>query len=287
MHIFQKVEDLQSHLSKVRKKGLQVGFVPTMGALHQGHLSLIKRAQEGSQYTVCSIFVNPTQFNNASDLEKYPRTTGADIQLLNEVSTDVLFLPTVKEVYPPGLDTSLSLNFADLDQVMEGAFRPGHFEGMAQVVNRLLEIVQPQQLYMGQKDFQQFSIVQSMLDQLNSDIELVMCPIIREEDGLAMSSRNRRLTPEHREKAVLLSQTLRKAEQMFQSEPARAVEKWAMAQFNQPGFKAEYFSIVDGRTLQPVDKTTDSDFIVACTAVWLGEIRLIDNIIIKSPFSQA
>lgn len=283
MHIFKRVQDLHKHLTKVREKGLQVGFVPTMGALHEGHLSLIQQSKAHSGYTVCSIFVNPTQFNDATDLEKYPRTAGADIHLLNGVDTDVLFMPPVEEVYPPDLNSTLSLDFAPLDTVLEGEFRPGHFQGMAQVVKRLLDIVQPQQLYMGQKDFQQLSIVQHMLDQLGLDIELVMCQIIREADGLAMSSRNRRLLAEHREKAVLLNQTLQEGKARMRRQSPEEIEAWAMQQFEIPDFRPEYFRIVDGKTLQPIRNFTDTDFVVACTAVWVGKIRLIDNIILKSP----
>ncbi len=284
MHIFKKVQDLQQYLTKEQKKGLKVGFVPTMGALHHGHLSLIEKAKQKSTLTVCSIFVNPTQFNDVGDLDKYPRTTEADITLLNGVNTGVLFMPTAEEVYPEGLDTTLSLDFAPLDEILEGEFRPGHFKGMAQVVNRLLNIVQPDQLYMGQKDFQQFSIVQLMLKKLDSPVELVMCPIIREEDGLAMSSRNRRLLPNHRQEAILLHQTLSRVKAKTAEESPENLEKWAMKQFEIPDFKPEYFRIVDGRTLAAIKNFGDSDFIVVCTAVWVGEIRLIDNMILKSPF---
>ncbi len=284
MHIFKKVQDLQKHLTKEQEKGLKVGFVPTMGALHHGHLSLIEKAKQKSALTVCSIFVNPTQFNDVSDLDKYPRTTEADITLLNGVSTDVLFMPTVDEVYPEGLDTTLSLDFSPLDEILEGEFRPGHFKGMAQVVNRLLNIVQPDQLYMGQKDFQQFSIVQLMLKKLASPIELIMCPIIREADGLAMSSRNRRLLPAHRPRAILLRQTLKSVSTKMEEQSPESLEKWAMTQFEVPDFKPEYFRIIDGRSLAAIKDFNDSDFIVACTAVWVGKIRLIDNMILKSPF---
>ena len=228
MILFKKVEHLQLFIASQKQKKQKVGFVPTMGALHNGHLSLIRQAKDENNLVVCSIFVNPTQFNDASDLEKYPRTASKDIQLLTSVSCDVLFMPPVEEVYPKGLNTTLELDFGELATVMEGKFRPGHFDGMAQVVNRLLNIVLPHNLYMGQKDFQQLTIVRSMLKQIGSDINLVMCPIVREEDGLAMSSRNVRLTSKHRELALILSQTLKKAKELIHKKTPAEVQKWAM-----------------------------------------------------------
>lgn len=281
MLLFKKVADLQQYLQKVSSERKTVGFVPTMGALHQGHLSLVNRAKSESSCTVVSIFVNPTQFNDKEDLKKYPRTLGNDIEMLSSIQTNVLFVPSVEEVYPKGLDTSLDVDFGQLATVMEGAFRPGHFDGMAQVVHRLLDIVQPDKLFMGQKDFQQLTIVRSMLKQLNHKTSLVVCPIIREKDGLAMSSRNRRLTPVYREKAVLLSQILSKVKSNIHSRTPEDMVKMAMKRLTEAGFKPEYFDIVDGVTLQPVQTFTDSDFIVALTAAWAGEIRLIDNMILK------
>lgn len=281
MFLFKKVADLQRYLQKVSKEKKTIGFVPTMGALHNGHLSLVNRANAETDCTVVSIFVNPTQFNDKKDLEKYPRTLGADIELLSSVQTTVLFIPSVDEVYPKGLDTSLDLEFGALANVLEGAFRPGHFDGMAQVVHRLLDIVRPDRLFMGQKDFQQLTIVRSMLKQLNHKTELVVCPIIREKDGLAMSSRNRRLTPFYREKAVLLSQILSKVKSNIHNRTPESMSTMAMKTLTEAGFKPEYFEIVDGITLQPVKDFSDADFIVALTAAWAGEIRLIDNMILK------
>lgn len=283
MFLFKTVKDLHNFVTLYREKGNTIGFVPTMGALHEGHLSLIRQAKKTCDYTVCSIFVNPTQFNDAADLDKYPRTITADTDLLTSVKTDVLFLPAVEEVYPPDLDTKLTLDFGQLDQVMEGAFRPGHFEGMAQVVKRLLDIVQPDQLFMGQKDFQQLTIVRSMLQQLAMPIELVMCPIIREKDGLAMSSRNRRLPAADRQSATLISQTLSEVANQINEKTPTVLIKEAMETLHIPAFKPEYFAIVDGYTLQAVEDFRESDFVVACTAVWVGEVRLIDNKILKQP----
>lgn len=283
MFLFKTVNDLQTHLDTIRQSGKTIGFAPTMGALHQGHLSLVEKAKAECDCSVVSIFVNPTQFNESSDLEKYPRTLAADIELLSTVGNEVVFAPSVEAVYPPGLKTELELDFGQLDQVLEGAFRPGHFEGMAQVVNRLLDIVEPDKLFMGQKDFQQFTIVRSMLRQLNRKTELVVCPIVREADGLAMSSRNRRLTPTNREKAVLLSQVLKKAKEALLEKTPATVRAEAMSKFESAGFKPEYFDIVDGNTLLPITDFEETDYVVALTAVWVGDIRLIDNLIVKQP----
>lgn len=281
MFLFKKVEDLQQYLNTKRAEGNVIGFVPTMGALHEGHLSLIRQSKDQCDLTVCSIFVNPTQFNDTSDLEKYPRTIGVDIDLLTSVQTDVLFWPAVEEVYPAGLDTSLNLEFGDLATVMEGRFRPGHFDGMAQVVWRLLCIVEPNHLLMGQKDFQQLTIVRNMLQQMQSNIELIMCPIVREEDGLAMSSRNRRLSTEERNASTIIYRTLLEAKEMLATETPQKISQWAMENIASLGFRPEYFEIVDGYTLQRIDTFEAADLVVACTAAWVGEVRLIDNMILK------
>jgi len=281
MFLFKKVADLQKYLDNKRDTGNVIGIVPTMGALHEGHLSLIRASKEQSDITVCSIFVNPTQFNEVSDLDKYPRTTGADIDLLTSVDTDVLFLPSVEEVYPPGLDTKLTLDFGGLANVMEGEFRPGHFDGMAQVVWRLLSIAGADKIFMGQKDFQQLTIVRNMLKQMQSKIELIMCPIVREEDGLAMSSRNVRLTREYRAIAPIIQKTLQEAKAMISEKEPAEIKDWAMDVMKNHDLKPEYFEIVDGITLQAIERFKDSNFVVACTAAWAGEVRLIDNLVFK------
>lgn len=281
MLIFKKVADLQGWLNNERTSGRSIGFAPTMGALHDGHLDLVRMAKRECDRAVVSIFVNPTQFNDSKDLEKYPRTPENDVALLLTVDCDALFMPPVDEVYPPGRDFTIQLDFRQLDKVMEGVFRPGHFEGMATVVNRLLDIVLPHRLYMGQKDFQQLSIVRDMLRQLNSNIELVMCPTRREADGLAMSSRNMRLTPDMRAAAPAIHQTLQWAKEAFQTLPAASVQAQAMEKLTAAGLKPEYFDIVDGISLLPVPKWADSDFIVACVAAFAGDVRLIDNLVFK------
>lgn len=281
MFIFKKVADLQGWLNDERARGRSIGFAPTMGALHDGHLDLVRMAKRECDRAVVSIFVNPTQFNDPKDLEKYPRTPEKDTELLLPAGCDALFIPPVEEVYPPGKNFRIHLDFRQLDEVMEGVFRPGHFEGMASVVNRLLDIVQPHRLYMGQKDFQQLSIVRDMLRQLNSPVELVMCPTRREADGLAMSSRNVRLTPDMRAAAPAIHQTLQWAKTAFETQEAAAVQTQALEKLTRAGLQPEYFDIVDGISLLPVLTRADSNFIVACVAAFAGDVRLIDNLVLR------
>jgi pantoate--beta-alanine ligase len=282
MLLFKKVYDLQKYLTALKAKGNQVGFVPTMGALHRGHISLINRSKADNEVTVASIFVNPTQFNDPKDLAKYPRTPERDMEMLIESGCDILFMPSPDEVYPHGTAPFQKFNFGKLDRVLEGTFRPGHFDGMAQVVNRLLEIVKPNKLYMGQKDFQQVSIVASMLQQTKLKTELVMCAIMREEDGLAMSSRNVRLAPEDRAAAPLIHKTLKEASEMVGEFSPSEIQRMTVQKLRaEPSFRLEYFEIVDGRTLLPIQLFEDTDFAVALTALWVGEVRLIDNMILK------
>ncbi len=281
MKIFRKVQDLQACLDRERLAGRCIGFAPTMGALHDGHLELIRMAKRDETFTVASIFVNPTQFNDPKDLEKYPRMPEKDAELLLSVHCDALFMPPVEEVYPPGQDMTIHLNFGALATVMEGEFRPGHFQGMATVVNRLLDIVKPDKLYMGQKDYQQLSIVRNMIEQLNLPIELVMCPTVREPDGLAMSSRNLRLTPEMRAAAPIIYSALQALKTGFEKEPAAAVIKKATDSIAGAGLRPEYIDVVDGITLQRVENWNDADSVVACVAAFAGDIRLIDNLVVK------
>lgn len=282
MYLFKRVDQLREFLGGARTNNRTVGFVPTMGALHNGHLALIKRSLAENQVTVASIFVNPTQFNEASDLEKYPRTPGKDLEKLAKVGCTVAFLPEVSDMYPPGLDTKLSLNFSPLDQTMEGQERPGHFSGVAQVVKRLLDIVSPEYLYMGQKDYQQQLIVRSMIEQLKLNTSVVTVPTMRETDGLALSSRNVRLQPDLRVRATILHQTLTEAKaKLAAGIPVSDIEQWALEQLQQPGFRPEYFTIANGNTLQTLAAGTPlPERVVACTAVWAGDVRLIDNMLL-------
>lgn len=276
-----KVHTLQSALKKERNAGKSIGFVPTMGALHKGHISLINAANNKTDITVCSIFVNPTQFNDPNDLKKYPRTLSVDAALLKDAECDYLFYPGVNDIYPSAIDTSVDIDLQGLDTRMEGAFRPGHFEGVVQVVNRLLKIVSPDYLFMGQKDFQQFTIIQHMINELNWHTKLEVCPILREPNGLAMSSRNERLDPELRRKASIIFQTLSDLDKKKNTFSVPEMITYAMNKMDIPGFNPEYLDIIDGNTLEPIADMKNHDYVVVCTAVWAGNIRLIDNIIIK------
>lgn len=281
MLLFKTVEDLQNHIAQQKQNGKTVGFIPTMGALHQGHISLMKQSISQNDNTVCSIFVNPTQFNQAEDLEKYPRTLEKDIEMLTEAGVDILFLPEVNEVYPDDWKTPV-FDFQGLDELMEGEHRPGHFAGVAQVVHRLLVIVQPTAIYMGQKDYQQWRIVQSMLIQLGSDVQLKRCDIERHPDGLAMSSRNLRLPAEARLIAPNVNKVLELARQEIQTHSIQEVLTNAKNRLNAiEEFTLDYFEIVDGQTLQREENKANTESLVACTAVFLANIRLIDNVILK------
>ncbi len=272
---------LQDLIERHKKEGRSIGFTPTMGALHKGHFSLIKRSIQDCDISICSIFVNPTQFNETTDLEKYPRTLEQDCLGLEEVGCDIVFVPSVEEIYPKEYNTSVNIDLRGLDKVMEGAHRPGHFAGVMQVVKLLVDITDCDRLYMGQKDFQQFTIIRHMLKQLKYDIELVVCPIQRAADGLAMSSRNKRLLPEIRSDANNIYNVLTEVKKRMQNESIPEIKQWARQALLIPGFRPEYFDIVDGYTLRDVEESTESDLIVACTAVWAAEVRLIDNMILK------
>lgn len=287
MLVFKKVADLRAWLFAQTKP---LGFAPTMGALHEGHLELVRMSKNDGCITIASIFVNPTQFNDPRDLEKYPRTLEKDTELLLSAHCDALFAPDVEEIYPPGTNLTVELDFGALDKVMEGKFRPGHFKGMATVVNRLLDIVRPNRLYMGQKDYQQLSIVRDMIRQLALPVELVMCPTVREADGLAMSSRNVRLSPEMRAAAPVIYQTLQWARQaLHEDKEVSAIQTEAIRRLSDAGLKPEYFELADGISLQPVEakgaiqiaaNSGAGTSIVACTAAFVGEVRLIDNMVL-------
>ena len=280
MKTFTTVKELQNELKK--HKGKSIGFVPTMGALHSGHIALMKNSLKENDLTVCSIFVNPTQFNVKSDLVKYPRTLKADSEKLQKAGVDFLFAPSVKEMYPKGTKETVKVNLKGLDKQMEGQFRPGHFEGVVQVVHRLLKIVKPTRLYMGQKDFQQFTIIAQMIKSLRMKVELVVVKIQRAKDGLALSSRNVRLTEAKRKWAPIIYKALKEAKRSMKSKSVAEVEENAMKNLGKPrGYEPEYFTIVDGYTLKPIENWDDSDYVVAATAVWAGKVRLIDNMILK------
>jgi pantoate--beta-alanine ligase len=277
MKVIHTIKDLQAELSVLKAQGKKVGLVPTMGALHAGHASLVKRSVNENEVTVVSVFVNPTQFNDKNDLVKYPRTLDADCKLLKACGATYAFAPSVEEMYPEP-DTR-QFSYAPLDTVMEGAFRPGHFNGVCQIVSKLFEAVKPHRAYFGEKDFQQLAIIREMVRQMQFDLEIVGCPIVREEDGLALSSRNARLSAEERENALKISQTLFKSRTFAAthtvSETLKFVEDAITAV---PGLRLEYFEIVDGNTLQKVDNWNQTSYVVGCITVFCGDVRLIDNI---------
>lgn len=275
MIVIEKIADLQAYIKE--KAAKSVGFVPTMGALHDGHISLITRSVAGNDLCVASVFVNPTQFNDKADLERYPRTPEADCAMLQAAGCDVVFMPTVQEMYPE--EDTRQFNFGSLETVMEGKYRPGHFNGVAQIVSKLFDAVQPNKAYFGEKDFQQVAIIRAMVQQLNYPIEIIACPIIREESGLARSSRNTLLTNEQRKKAALIAEVLTKSTTFAQNNSVAATISWVEDQFKgDTEFTMDYYEIVDGNTLQPITDWNESNFVVGCIAIYCGKIRLIDNI---------
>lgn len=281
MEVIKTNEELKKRISQLKEEGKSIGFVPTLGALHKGHASLIKKCKMVSDITICSIFVNPTQFNDPKDLEKYPRTLEADSELLESHDTDILYLPDNNEIYPKDLEVKVDLDFGNLFSVMEGEHRPGHFDGVVQVVKRLLDIVTPDQLYMGQKDFQQFTLIQRMINGLELPVELVVCKIIREESGLAMSSRNERLDPDIRKRAAIIYKTLKAIRRNKNTKSIAELIAYGLERLDIPDFKPEYLAIVDGNTLNDVTVIKECEYVVVCVAVWAKNIRLIDNIVIK------
>jgi pantoate--beta-alanine ligase len=279
MKVFKTVRSLQEYLSAFAHKN--IGFVPTMGALHQGHLSLIDNAISENDLVVCSIFVNPIQFNNQEDLKNYPRILNEDYALLEKAGCQMLFVPDVSEIYPlgnPGLPNGFEMG--SLGSLMEGKFRPGHFDGVVAVVNRLFEIVKPSKAYFGLKDYQQQAIVKSMVRQLNLPIEIVSCEIKRDTDGLALSSRNRNLSAELRKISAVIPEMLFKVEKLKDRASVKELKEMVETNINNtPGLKLEYFEIADASTLSPVN-LIEKGKCVACIAVFAGNVRLIDNILL-------
>jgi pantoate--beta-alanine ligase len=281
MKLLKTVKEVQEAVAPLRKQGKKVGFVPTMGALHEGHLTLARQCISDNDICVVSIFVNPAQFNNKEDLVKYPRTPERDSRLLEDAGVNIVFAPAEKEIYPEP-DTR-QFDFGQLDKVMEGVHRPGHFNGVAQVVSRLFDIVKPDRAYFGEKDFQQLAIIRAMVKTLNLPVRIISIPIVREASGLALSSRNERLTPEQKEIAVNISKTLSESKKWMENLPVKDVINKVTGQINSiEGLDVEYYEIVDGNTLQSVKSRTQTDYIVGCIAVFCGDVRLIDNIIYKA-----
>lgn len=277
MLVVDTIEQLRSYLASARAEGKSVGLVPTMGALHEGHASLVERSVAENGVTVVSVFVNPTQFNDKGDLERYPRTLDADCRLLERLGASCVFAPSVEEIYPEP-DTRV-FDFTPLDKVMEGIYRPGHFNGVAQIVSKLFMYVEPDRAYFGEKDFQQLAIIREMVHQEGFKLEIVGCPIVREQDGLALSSRNALLTEEQRRTALAISKTLfasvEYAANHTLTDTKQMVEEAIAAT---EGLELEYYEVVDGNTLQPVAAWDDAPYIVGCITVYCGKVRLIDNI---------
>ncbi|MBO3117961.1 pantoate--beta-alanine ligase [Winogradskyella sp. DF17] len=280
MQIFHHKSELRDRIESLRQEGLVIGFVPTMGALHMGHLSLVQRALDDSQYVVVSIFVNPTQFNNKKDLETYPRTLDADIALLKTVDSKkiLVYAPKVVDIYGQTLKTE-RFDFDGLDNVMEGAYREGHFDGVGTIVKRLFEIVRPDCAFFGEKDYQQLLIIKSLVKKTKLPVKIIGCPIYRELDGLAMSSRNTRLSLQHRLAAPFIYKTLKTAKEKFGTKSAKYVTEWVEDEFKlQDLLDLEYVLIADSETLKPVKRKSIKKSYRVFIAVYAGDVRLIDNI---------
>jgi pantoate--beta-alanine ligase len=274
------VKALHAEISRVKEQDLSIGFVPTMGALHKGHLELMKTARTNNNIVVVSIFVNPTQFNNPNDLRNYPRTIDQDIAKCESVGVDIVFAPTVEEVYP--IPDNRVFDFGNLDKVMEGEHRPGHFNGVAQVVSKLFSMVKPTRSYFGQKDFQQLAVIRALVKDYSIDVDIVACPTFREDDGLAMSSRNALLSAEQRANVPIISKTLFAARNNLAQKSVKEMIDWVTTEINANNeLDVEYFEISNANTLQPITKWSDADEVVGCIAVQVGNVRLIDNVIFK------
>lgn len=283
MIVFKKANGLSEFLQKQAQKGKKIGFVPTMGALHNGHISLIQSAKKDNTLTVASIFVNPTQFNNPSDYNKYPVTIDNDILLLETFGCDILFLPSVQEMYPEGTAIKNEYELGYLEQILEGKYRPGHFQGVSEIVDRLLRIVNPDHLYIGQKDYQQCMVIAKLIAIMGKtdEINLHICPTLREESGLAMSSRNMRLSANEKQHATLLWQTLLYIRENIKSGDIHYLKEKATAHLSTNGFKVDYVEIANAQDLSPVHTWDGKEKLVALVAAFLNEVRLIDNILLN------
>ena len=277
MQIIKTKSELQQTVSALKLQGKSVGLVPTMGALHEGHASLIRRSVSENAVTFVSVFVNPTQFNNKEDLAKYPRNLQADAELLAGIGADFMFAPTPEEMYTAEeMSTTFAFDFGGLDEVMEGKMRPGHFNGVVQVVSKLFRLVEPDRAYFGEKDFQQLAIIRRMVEVMGFDLQIVGCPIVREASGLALSSRNERLSSSEKETAVNISRVLFASREYAKTHSVAETQQWVADEINAvPGLEVEYYEIVDQTTLQPV---TDFGHAIGCVTVYCGPVRLIDNV---------
>ena len=277
MKVVNSIKELRENLSRERLENRRIGLVPTMGALHAGHISLVTRCVKENDVCVVSVFVNPTQFNDKHDLETYPRTLEADCALLEKAGCDYVFAPSVEEMYPKP-DTRV-FNLGRVAEVMEGAMRPGHFNGVAQVVSKLFYIVEPDNAYFGEKDFQQIAVIRAMVKSLDLPVKINACPIVREVDGLALSSRNTRLSPELRQKAPLIARTLKESTTFAAGKSVQEVIDFVVNTINSdPDLRVEYYQIVDGDSLEAIKDWSETDYPVGCVTVFCGDVRLIDNI---------
>ncbi|MDX2046720.1 MAG: pantoate--beta-alanine ligase [Chitinophagaceae bacterium] len=281
MLLFKNIHHIQEYLQKQRASGKSYGFIPTMGALHRGHISLIEASKKENDFTVSSIFVNPTQFNDPLDFEKYPVTIEKDIQLLLQVKCDVLFLPTVNEIYPDGLQTDKNYNLGHLETVLEGKYRPGHFQGVCRVVHRLLDIIKPPVIYLGQKDYQQCMVIKKLTELSGIATGIKICPTLREESGLAMSSRNMRLNEAGKQKASAIYNTLLFLKNNIKKGPLAAIKEEAHAMLAEAAFKTDYIEIADAATLEIQHEWNGKTKIVALAAAFLNDVRLIDNLLLN------
>lgn len=272
---------LGKHIVEFQKNGATIGFVPTMGALHDGHASLVLEAKKNTSVVVCSIFVNPTQFNDPADFEKYPITIEKDIEILEKLGCDILFLPNVQEIYPDGVDQLLHYELGKLENILEGEFRPGHFQGVCNVVDRLLAIVKPTHLFLGQKDFQQCLVIKKLIELNHFNVATIIVPTVRESSGLAMSSRNTRLNEADRKKAALIFQTMTTmAEKIQMKLELSSITAWGTNELNANGFKTEYISIAKANTMETIENIDSSESMVILVAAFLDGVRLIDNLTI-------
>lgn len=284
MLIFKRISDITQYIQNKKQQQAVTGFVPTMGALHEGHLSLIRKAKADCDLSICSIFVNPTQFNDPEDYHKYPVTLEQDIHLLEQSGCDVLFLPSVAEMYPVG-SLPVQYDIGYLETILEGAYRPGHFQGVCQIVHKLLTITQPDRLYMGQKDYQQCMVIKKLLSLVQSNTQLIVIETLRESDGLAMSSRNMRLSPEERTLATGLYQALSYISQHIQSGAVKPLLAQAESILLEHQLKADYVTIANAETLETIDSWDGQTGIVALVAAFMGKVRLIDNMVIPLNFA--
>ncbi len=286
MIILRTVDEVRDFVARERGRNASVGLVPTMGALHEGHLSLVEKAVEGNDVAIVSVFVNPTQFNNPNDLATYPRQEEADFKLLAQAGVAAVFAPSVEEMYPggPAAQPEHKFELGEAAEVMEGKYRPGHFQGVAQVVSLLFRIVEPDRAYFGEKDFQQIAVIRNMVKSEGIKVDIIACPIKRADDGLALSSRNALLTPEQRKIAPEIHTALKESVDYSKTHSVKATHDTVVERLNAvPGLEVEYFEIVDARSLAAIDEWEESPWVVGCITVYCGKVRLIDNIAYRLP----